>query len=301
MGSSPHTLLISLEPCPGKMGICHSSMKRRTGMVRLITITPSGRKKNPKNHYFVSMSTKNKLFFKNTVIAGSGPCWLFPAPATVPRTQGLPPSPARGAGAARRGTEVLSPGLISPSSCITAAKFRCFTRNYHPQPSAPGLSEQVNDLSPGLCPRVTAISAALPAAKGLSPHTEERFSSSPLRQKATRDPQHALPTGSAPQQQGSPPEGTATVTPSQVCSAKRGILGKHRAFRLRPARSSRSGKEARGAAGSRQRRCRGLPDKPRLEAPAPLPKRFPSSEPKACQDASRPASSRRGTHRGRWI
>lgn len=99
---------------------------------------------------------------------------------------------------------MLSPGLISPSSCITAAKFRRFTRNYHPQPSAPGLSEQVNDLSPGLCPRVTAITAALPAAKGLSPHTEERFSSSPLPQKPTRDPHAPTPRGLCPRSRAAP-------------------------------------------------------------------------------------------------
>lgn len=89
----------------------------------------------------------------------------------VPKHGILPPGPdaARGAKAAGRDTGLLSPGLISPSSCITSLKFRRFTRNYHQHPSAPGLSEQVNDLSPGLCPRVTAITAGLlTAAKGLS-------------------------------------------------------------------------------------------------------------------------------------
>lgn len=71
---------------------------------------------------------------------------------------------------------MLSPGLISPSSCITAAKFRRFTRNYHQQPSAPGLSEQVNDLSPGLCPRVTAITAGSASSqRSLPPHRETLF------------------------------------------------------------------------------------------------------------------------------
>lgn len=71
---------------------------------------------------------------------------------------------------------MLSPGLISPSSCITAAKFRRFIRNYHQQPSAPGLSEQVNDLSPGLCPRVTAITAGSASSqRSLPPHRETLF------------------------------------------------------------------------------------------------------------------------------
>lgn len=104
-------------------------------------------------------------------------------------------------------TEVLSPGLISPSSCITAAKFRRFTRNYHQQPSAPGLSEQVNDLSPGLCPRVTAITAGSASSqRSLPPHGGTRFSSSHLPPKATRDPTGVC----APRQyRGTPSEGTA--------------------------------------------------------------------------------------------
>ena len=74
-----------------------------------------------------------------------------------------------------RDAGLLSPGLISPSNCITSVKFRRFTRNYHQHPSAPGLSEQVNDLSPGLCPHVTAITAGLlTAAKSLSPTSKAR-------------------------------------------------------------------------------------------------------------------------------
>lgn len=165
------------------------------------------------------MSTKNKLFFQNTVIAGSGPCRLLPAPATASRTQGLPPGPARGAGAVGRGTEVLSPGLISPSSCITAAKFRRFTRNYHQQPSAPGLSEQVNDLSPGLCPRVTTITAGSASSqRSLPPRGRTRVSSSQPPPKATRDPSTPTPQVLCPSTApGQPPRRALPPPPPPRC------------------------------------------------------------------------------------
>lgn len=116
----------------------------------------------------------------------------------------------------RKRAEVLSPSLISPSSCITAAKFRRFTRNYHQQPSAPGLSEQVNDLSPGLCPRVTAITAGSASSqRSLPPHIGTRFSPRHPPPKGTHGtpahPPHGL---CAPSSSGAaPPEGTATSPP----------------------------------------------------------------------------------------
>lgn len=109
-----------------------------------------------------------------------------------------------------RDTGLLSPSLISPSSCITSVKFRRFTRNYHQHPSAPGLSEQVNDLSPGLCPRVTAITAGLlTAAKGLS-RTSKAHTLYPAHppSKAMGDHGTSHTTGSTPPSSagaGSPP------------------------------------------------------------------------------------------------
>lgn len=115
------------------------------------------------------------------------------------------------------GTEVLSPGLISPSGCITAAKFRRFTRNYHQQPSAPGLSEQVNDLSPGLCPRVTTIMAGSASSqRSLPPARMHTRFIQPPTPKSHTGPQHTHPTGSVPLDStgAAPLEGTATATPS---------------------------------------------------------------------------------------
>lgn len=204
----------------------------------------------------------------------------------------------------RRRAEVLSPGLISPSSCITAAKFRCFTRNYHQQPSAPGLSEQVNDLSPGLCPRVTAITAGSASSqRSLPPQRGTRFSSSHRPPKATGDPQRTHPSGSVPprQQRGSPREGHGHRHPHPGLISQAWDFGKTPSIPPPPRQKLRAWEGGRGLAGNRQRRCRGLPDKPRQprhEAPALFPKRFQSRESAACQDASRLVSSRRRTHRG---
>lgn len=121
-----------------------------------------------RRNYFVVKSTGNKLSFKNMIIAGFSDFGLearTPSPARIMVSKKhtiLPPGPDSASEEQREGKlgrGLLRPSLISPSDCITSAKFKCFTRNYHQHPSAPSLSEQVNDLSPGLSPRVTVITA----------------------------------------------------------------------------------------------------------------------------------------------
>lgn len=217
----------------------------------------------------------------NTIIAGSGLCWLFPAPAMVSRTQGLPPGPARGAGAVRKRAEVLSPSLISPSSCITAAKFRRFTRNYHQQPPAPGLSEQVNDLSPGLCPRVTAITAGSASSqRSLPPHRDTLFTQTPTPKRHTWNPSSPTPRALCPPPAaGQPPRRARPPHPRPGLISQAWGIGKTPSIPPPPRRELRAWQGGRGLAGNRERRCRGLPDKPRQprhEAPALFPKRFRS-------------------------
>lgn len=132
-------------------------------------------------------------------------------------TASCPPG-SDAAEAAGRDAGLLSPGLISPSNRITSVKFRRFTRNYHQHPSAPGLSEQVNDLSPGPCLRVTAITAGLlAAAKGLSPHQQSTHTLSSQPQKPWGTMAHPKIEGPCvcPARKQVPPwEGTAAHLPS---------------------------------------------------------------------------------------
>lgn len=144
---------------------------------------------------------------------------------------------------------------------------------------------------------------ALPAAKGLSPRADAHaFRPASHPQKPHGTPAHPPHRFCAPRQhRGSPPGGHCHrhLLPGVITQAW--DIGKTSSIPPPPRHQRRVWEGGRGLAGNRQRRCRGLPDKPRQprhEAPALFPKRFRSRESKACQDASRPASSRSRTHRG---
>lgn len=137
---------------------------------------------------------------------------------------------------------------------------------------------------------------ALPAAKGLSPHAEKHAFHPDLPPKATRDPRAPTPRDLCP------PGGHGHRHPLAALSSQRWDFGK-------TPEHSASTPPAAPALGRRPRREQTAQmSRAARQAPAaaergscPASTAIPEPSPKACQDASRPASSRRRTHRGWWI